>query len=182
LTVAQVVVMSALALSRQGGPSDALVLGNGRLEFIAVMCGGGLAALALALAISASVRSTDQALAMLPVVLIGLMIFAIPAVASSPVTRQLSYAASSQWAMRAAASTADLNRLELVSTLIPEVGTPDQALIDDLTMAFLEPDSRRSTFRSRSGDVVVGNGRPRCHRYGRPCRCVRILEKMKLDD
>ncbi len=93
------------------------------------------------MAISALARSTDQAVALIPVVLIVMLIFAIPDVTATPGVSQVSKVASSQWAMRAAGATIDLNRLQLVNNLLAEVGTTDAELIEDVTRAVLGPDS-----------------------------------------
>jgi ABC-type multidrug transport system ATPase subunit len=141
LSVIQVTIMSAMALINQGGPSDALILGNARIELVFVMVTACLSALFLALAISALVRSSDQAVALIPVVLIVMLIFAIPDVTAKPGVSQVSKVASSQWAMRAAGATIDLNRLQLVNNLLAEVGTTDAELIEDVTRAVLDPNS-----------------------------------------
>ena len=160
LTVLQSAGMTALAVTNQGGPSDALVLDDGRVELILVMSGAGLSALALALGLSALARSSDQAVALLPVVVVVLLILALPDVHKTPVASQASYAASSQWAMRAGGATADLNRLELLTNLAADLDSADQETFEDLGLLYVAPDSPAVTELARKrGDARFAHDR-----------------------
>jgi len=77
--------------------------------------------MALGLLISALVSTADQAMTVLPVVLLLELLLAMgglfPDVVDKPVLKQLSYAASTQWSFAAAASSVDLGRMQALDTI-----------------------------------------------------------------
>ena len=129
LTVAQAAVLTLLAIARQGGPEDAVLLGSGRLELVAVAALTGLAGMALGLLLSSLVARVDRAMSLLPVVLLVQLVLAMgavfPEMTEKPVLEQASYAAGAQWGFAAGASTADLNRLHAFNDVASELPTVD---------------------------------------------------------
>jgi ABC-type multidrug transport system ATPase subunit/pSer/pThr/pTyr-binding forkhead associated (FHA) protein len=113
LTIAQSVVLTVFATALQGGPTDANVLGNGRLELMVGIALTGLAAMALGLAVSALVSNADKALTLLPVVLFVQFLFSGAAfdLKNQPVIGQMTYLSPSRWGYAAGASTTDVQRL-----------------------------------------------------------------------
>jgi hypothetical protein len=77
--------------------------------------------MALGLLISALASTADQAVTVLPVVLLLELLLAMgglfPDVVDKPVLKQLSYAASTQWSFAAAASSVDLGRMQALDML-----------------------------------------------------------------
>ena len=113
LTIAQAVVLTVFATALQGGPTDANVLGSGRLELIIGIALTGLAAMALGLAVSALVSNADKALTLLPVVLFVQFLFSGAAfdLKNQPGLGQMTYLSPSRWGYAAGASTADVEGL-----------------------------------------------------------------------
>jgi hypothetical protein len=85
----------------------------------------GICGMALALLISAVASTVDQAMTILPVILVLEMLLALgglfPNLVDKPVLKQLSYAASTQWAFSASASSVDLGRMQAFDTVAREV-------------------------------------------------------------
>ena len=141
LTTAQAVVLVALATLRQEGPVDAVLLGWGTGELMVVVAMAGLASMALALFISALAGSPERATSVLPVVLILQLVLAagvvLPEIVDKPVLNQLSLASSAQWGIAGAASTVDLNGLQVFDDRLHDLrsvdaGDPEPA-VDALT-------------------------------------------------
>ena len=89
----------------------------------------GLAAMAVGLLISAIVRSSDRAMALLPVVLIAQVVVSVPFFATrSAVLDPVGVVSSAQWTMAAAASTTDLNDVRSVDLAVTAAGR--SALVD----------------------------------------------------
>ncbi len=120
ITVAQSVVLVVVGTARQDGPTDALVLANGRLELIVGVSLCGLSAMALGLLISAVVSTPDKATTVLPVVLFAQFLLAgMVFPVDQPGLQQLSWATSSYWGLSAVASTADFPSLRGCRTGAP---------------------------------------------------------------
>jgi ABC transport system ATP-binding/permease protein len=139
ITVVQSVILVVIALSRQnlppldpdnfiavirdGYPATfkglrpfglGSVLSNQELEIIIAVAVAGLAGSALGLAISALVRKSDQAVFLLPVVLVVEMALSLPILKldnNSPLVQQLSKIVSADWGFSAVASTTSMNQL-----------------------------------------------------------------------
>jgi hypothetical protein len=107
----------------------------------------GLCGMALGLLISALASTADQAMTVLPVVLLLEMLLAMgglfPDVVNKPVLKQLSYAASTQWSFAAAASSVDLGRTQALDTIgrdAPTIRLDDPiAKFDALATSLQEP-------------------------------------------
>jgi ABC-type multidrug transport system ATPase subunit/pSer/pThr/pTyr-binding forkhead associated (FHA) protein len=125
VSVLQAVVLTSIAVARQGGPTRAVALGWPLGELMFVVALAGIAAMALGLLVSAASRTVEQATTILPVLLIMQIVLTagalFPALAQKPVLEQLSYASSAQWGLSAAASTVTLNELQKFSTLAQKV-------------------------------------------------------------
>jgi ABC-type multidrug transport system ATPase subunit len=121
LTVAQCAVMALLALARQGSHDQGSLLASPLPELVIAAVLAGLCGMALGLLISALVSTADQAMTVLPVVLLLELLLAMgglfPDVVDKPVLKQLSYAASTQWSFAAAASSVDLGRMQALDTI-----------------------------------------------------------------
>jgi ABC-type multidrug transport system ATPase subunit/pSer/pThr/pTyr-binding forkhead associated (FHA) protein len=137
VAVVQGAVLTAIAVARQQGPTRAVALGWPLGELMFVVALAGVAAMTLGLLVSAMSRTTEQAMTILPVLVVLQIVLTagalFPALAERPGLQQLSYASSSQWGFSAAASTVTLNELQKFSALAQKVPTiridhPDQAL------------------------------------------------------
>ncbi|HUW04115.1 MAG TPA: FHA domain-containing protein [Acidimicrobiales bacterium] len=131
LTAAQAVVLVAIASARQGGPTDAVVLGWPLGELALVVALTGIASMALALLVSAVVSSPDQATTLLPIVLILQFVLSaggvLPELVDKPVLREMSAASSAQWGFAGAASTTDLNGLQEFTDQLRDLRVVDAA-------------------------------------------------------
>lgn len=129
LTVLQALVLVALAIARQDGPTSGVVLGWGPGELVVVVALAGVAAMALGLLVSAVAGSPVRATSVLPVLLILQLVLSagpvLPGVVDQPVLRELSYAASAQWGVAAAAATVDLNGLQQFDDRLRDLRTID---------------------------------------------------------
>ena len=140
LTLVQTTVMTLIATSGQDLPAvdpsglarieqSGAVLSGQRLELVLVIGIAGLAAMAVGLLISAIVRSSDRAMALLPVVLIAQVVVSVPFFATrSAVLDPVGVVSSAQWTMAAAASTTDLNDVRSVDLAVTGAGR--SALVD----------------------------------------------------
>jgi ABC-type multidrug transport system ATPase subunit len=129
LTTVQAVMLVALATARQNGPGDAVLLGWGPGELMVVVALAGIAAMALALFISALAGSPERATSVLPVVLILQLVLAagvvLPEIVDKPVLNQMSLLSSTQWGIAGAASTAGLNELQVFDDRLRDLRTVD---------------------------------------------------------
>ncbi len=131
ITVAQAIVLVAIALSRQDGPAEAVVLGWAMGEIMLAASLAGLASMSLALLVSAVVRSPDRATTLLPIILILQFVLSaggvLPELTDKPVLREMSLASSSQWGFAATASTTDLNELQSFTNQLGDLRSVDAA-------------------------------------------------------
>ncbi len=129
LTVVQTIVLVALATARQDGPGQGVVFGWGTGELMVVVALAGLASMALALFISALAGSPERATSVLPVVLILQLVLAagvvLPEIVDKPVLRELSLASSTQWGVAGAASTVDLDQLQVFDDRLRDLRAVD---------------------------------------------------------
>lgn len=128
LTLIQAAILVPIAVARQGGPNDAVLLGWPLGELMVGVALAGLAAMALGLLISAVVNSSDKGVTLLPIVLIPQMVLSgvIP-IADKPVLREVSYLTGAQWGFSAVASTVDLNELTAIRVApAPDSGAQGQ--------------------------------------------------------
>lgn len=117
LTVLQAAVLVAIATARQRGPSSAVLLGWPIGELMVVVALAGVASMTLALFVSALAGTPERATTILPMLLILQLVLSagvvLPEIADRPVLREIGYVSSAQWGVAAAASTVDLNELQL---------------------------------------------------------------------
>jgi ABC transport system ATP-binding/permease protein len=129
LTTVQAVVLVAVATARQRGPRDAVLLGWPLGELMVVVALAGIAAMALALLVSALAGTPERATSILPMLLILQLVLSagavLPEIADRPVLRELGTLSSAQWGVAAAASTADLNDLQLFDERLRGLRTVD---------------------------------------------------------
>jgi ABC-type multidrug transport system ATPase subunit len=127
LTAAQCAVMALIALARQGSHDQGSLFPAPLPELVLAAVLAGLCAMALALLISAIASTTDQAMTILPVVLVLELLLAMgglfPNLIDKPVLKQLSYAAGTQWAFAASASSVDLGRMQAFDAVAREAPT-----------------------------------------------------------
>jgi ABC transport system ATP-binding/permease protein len=125
LTAAQCAVMALLALARQGPQAPGSLWPSPLAELVLAAVLAGICGMALALVISAVASTVDQAMTLLPVILVLEMLLALgglfPNLVDKPVLKQLSYAASTQWAFSASASSVDLGRMQAFDAVAREV-------------------------------------------------------------
>jgi len=125
LTAAQCAVMALLALARQGSAGPGSLFPSPLPELVLAAVLAGICGMALALLISAVASTVDQAMTVLPVILVLEMLLALgglfPDLVDKPVLKQLSYAASTQWAFSASASSVDLGRMQAFDAVAREV-------------------------------------------------------------
>ena len=135
LTVVQCAVMALLALTRQGSHDQGSLLPSPVLEVVFAAVLAGLAGMTLGLLISALASTPDQAMTVLPVILLLELLLAMgglfPDVVDKPVLKQLSYGAGTQWSFAAAASSVDLGRMQALDLVASEA--PDARLQNPLS-------------------------------------------------
>ena len=121
--------------------------------------------MALGLLISALASTADQAVTVLPVVLLLELLLAMgglfPDVVDKPVLKQLSYAASTQWSFSAAASSVDLGRMQALDTVgrdAPTIRLDDPiSKFQSLATSLQEP----SSWQPRAERLAQGRRRRR---------------------
>jgi ABC transport system ATP-binding/permease protein len=155
ITVIQCAVMTGLAIARQDvgsienvaaiqqaypvvyvGQSEfgkGAVLPSKSAELVLDVMLGGLAAMALGLLVSSLTKTSDQALVLIPILLVALLVLSQPFPSSAdesgqtahtnPVLQVLGYGASSEWSKNAAGATVDLNTIVSPSILGKDLGT-----------------------------------------------------------
>ncbi|MDJ0923449.1 MAG: ATP-binding cassette domain-containing protein [Acidimicrobiia bacterium] len=123
ITLLQTTVLVVVGLARQGVSSQAALIEPGMLELVLGVGLSGIAAVSLGLLISALAKTPDRAMSLLPVVLIVQLVVAggFKDMAEKPLLREISYVATAQWGFSAAASTVDLNDLQLPNDCLAEV-------------------------------------------------------------
>jgi ABC-type multidrug transport system ATPase subunit len=134
VTVLQAAVLVLLGGARQGGSGHGAILPSLPAELVVDVAVGGLAAMGLGLCVSAAVSRADQALTLLPLLLVPQLVLSFPQfkIDERPVLRELSYVASAQWAYASVGSTVHLNRLlydqaRAADQRAPAVADPDRA-------------------------------------------------------
>jgi ABC transport system ATP-binding/permease protein len=169
LTVVQCAVMALLALARQGSHDQGSLLSSPLTEVIIAAVLAGLAGMALGLLISALASTADQAMTVLPVVLLLELLLAMgglfPDVVDKPVLKQLSYAAGTQWSFAAAASSIDLGRMQALDTVASDAPTIQLdapiSKFESLATSLREPSSwqhQPGTWLEDVGAVVLITG------------------------
>ena len=141
ITILQIIVYVLIATAAQHGPNDAVALGSGRLELAVDVAVAAFAGMCLGLLISAAARTSEQAMTVLPVVLIAQMVLASGAVfpdASERLgLRQAREVVSAQWGFSAAASTVDLNRIQAFNNRVRALREVDldqpNRIVDSIT-------------------------------------------------
>lgn len=131
LTVVQSVVLVSLAIGRQRGPESAVLLGWGRGELIVVVTLAGLAAMAVGLFVSAMAGTPERATSLLPMVLILQLLLSagimLPEIVDKPVLREAAVLSSAHWGVAGAASTTDINQLQIFDERLRDLRTVDAA-------------------------------------------------------
>lgn len=142
LTVVQSAVLVAIATARQRGPDDAVLLGWALGELMVVVALAGVAAMALGLFVSAVAGSPERATSVLPMLLILQLVLSagvvLPEIGDKPVLRQVGYLSSAQWGVSAAASTTDLNGLQLFDERLRSLRSVDAANAADAVAGLTE--------------------------------------------
>lgn len=113
ITVAQVLVLTLIAVWRADGPQEALVVEPPVLELAAGAALAGAASVALGLFLSSLVSTSEKAMALIPVVFVVQWLFSGVAIdlADRPVLRQFGFAAAANWGVSASAASVDLCEL-----------------------------------------------------------------------
>ncbi len=103
ITMAQSALIAFIGTARQGGPSHGLLLGSARFELVVIAALAGFAASALGLAISATAKSADKALAVLPMTLVLQLVLAGEWAqdARMPLISQVRSLVGARWGMEA---------------------------------------------------------------------------------
>jgi ABC-type multidrug transport system ATPase subunit len=141
ITLVQIVVYTLIATAAQHGPDDAVALGSGRVELAVDVAVAALAGMCVGLLISAVARTSEQAMTILPVVLIAQMVLAsgavFPDAAERFGLRQAREVVSAQWGFSAAAATADLNQIQAFNDRVRDLKDVDlarpEAIVDTIT-------------------------------------------------
>ncbi len=120
VTAAQAVLVVVVATLRTGVPGGVVL--PGFLEVLVILVVAGLVTLALGLAVSALVSSSEKAMALVPVLFVLLWLFSgsVSDLAGKPVLSQVAYLSPSNWSMSATAGTVDLYGLEQCDEPPPE--------------------------------------------------------------
>jgi ABC-type multidrug transport system ATPase subunit/pSer/pThr/pTyr-binding forkhead associated (FHA) protein len=133
ITVLQTVVMVLIAMSQQQLPAvdptgtlsippAGSYLASPMVELCVDVAVAGLAAMAVGLAVSALVKSSDRALVLLPLLLITQVIASVPFFEPGAFIDPLGDVSSAQWATAAAASTTSLNDVRAVDLAGAQAG------------------------------------------------------------
>jgi ABC-type multidrug transport system ATPase subunit/pSer/pThr/pTyr-binding forkhead associated (FHA) protein len=150
ITTIQVVILAVIALAPQvlppSDPSGTIavaesgsVLTSQSVELIVGLVVVGLAAVAVGLALSALMRSSDQAMLVLPLVLVAHVVVSAPLVRpSSDPLSIVAMASSASWGTAATASTVGLNDLRVPCTTGLEQYDESYAPADDTQRASWE--------------------------------------------
>ena len=135
----QSALIALVALWLQDGPRDAVLLGWPLGELMVVVAVAGFASVALALLASSLVSSTSQAMSLLSLILVGQILLAgagvFPGIREPPGMREASYLSSARWGFAAAASTVELNRLQVVDRVAANLSTVDLLRPDQIVRA-----------------------------------------------
>ncbi len=101
------VILAGLGIARQGAPARGAVLGSGVAEVVVAVALAGACAVSLGLLVSAAVRSTDKAVAALPVLVITEFVLSglRPRMTWVPGLAQLRDLAGAHWAVQAIEAT-----------------------------------------------------------------------------
>ena len=162
ITTIQAFVLVPIALARQGGPDDAVLLGwpLGEVMVAAALC--GLAALAVGLFVSAIFQSTGGALACLPLLLAFQVLFGssgvFPSAKEPFLLRELTYVSSTGWGFAAAGSTSDINELQRVNDVALKVRLIDPANPQPVIDALYDPTLGRDAFDHERGRWLTSAG------------------------
>ena len=106
LCVAQSVAVTIVACSRQAVPAHGGALGIGLLEIVIAVALSALAAVVLGLVLSAVVSSTDKAMTLLPLTLVGQLVLCGAWIkVTAPGLRQLGALTSAHWGVEAITAT-----------------------------------------------------------------------------
>jgi ABC-type multidrug transport system ATPase subunit len=136
IAIVQAAILVAFTTFHEGGPTSALALGRPFVELTAVLALTGIAAMALGLLVSSLASSENLAMTIMPIVLVLENILSMgglsPDSLAKPVLNQAQYVASAQWGFAAAAATADLNRLDGLSSVLKEVKTVNTTTVAQL--------------------------------------------------
>jgi ABC transport system ATP-binding/permease protein len=114
LTILQAAIIVLIGLARDTYPLTGSALANAKLELIIDVACAGLAAMALGLLVSAMMRSSDKAISVLVLLVVGQLIMSMPVldIAHKQVLAQLSWLSSAKWGVDAVASTVNLNLVQ----------------------------------------------------------------------
>ncbi len=125
----QAVSLTVLATAGQNGPTGASALGWPLGELIVVVFLVGLAGATSGLLVSALSDTSDQAMTIVPVVVIIQLLLAsggvFPSITEKPVVREATYASSTRWGFDAAASTSSLNQIAGLNRVAAELPSID---------------------------------------------------------
>ncbi|MEZ5100255.1 MAG: ATP-binding cassette domain-containing protein [Thermoleophilia bacterium] len=121
------VIPQLAAMGRiEGDFTQGAVIGSQMLELMIAAALAGLGAMALGLLISALVRTSDQALTVLPLVLAAQIVVSLPiAGLAGGFVNIVGHAATAQWGTAAGASTVSLNELRVTTELSTVYGSVD---------------------------------------------------------
>ena len=116
LTLLQAIVFVPIAVLRQNGPPDSASGISPMLELIVDVGLTGIAAMTMALLVSALVETSDKAMTLLPLLLVPQIVLSggLISLQDKPVINQIAYLMSANWGMAAVASTVDLPQLSQV--------------------------------------------------------------------
>ena len=162
ITILQIIVYVLIATAAQHGPNDAVALGSGRLELAVDVAVAAFAGMCLGLLISAAARTSEQAMTVLPVVLIAQMVLASGAVfpdASERLgLRQVREVVSAQWGFSAAASTVDLNRIQAFNNRVRALREVDLDQPDRIVDSITRPTTGPTRWAHRLGPWLTDIG------------------------
>jgi ABC-type multidrug transport system ATPase subunit/pSer/pThr/pTyr-binding forkhead associated (FHA) protein len=159
ITALQAIVLTTIAVARQRGPTDAVALGWPLGELLVVAVLTGLVAMTIGLLLSSVVRTADQAMTILPMLLILQLLLAsagvFPAIAERPGLAQARFASSAQWGFAASAVTSDLNHLQPINDIaqrLPTVSVDEPEAVLD---ALVAGSRGRSEWRHETGTWIA---------------------------
>jgi hypothetical protein len=163
ITMVQILVYTLIATAAQHGPVDAVALGSGKLELAVDIAIAAFAGMCIGLLISAAAQTTEQAMTVLPVVLIAQMVLAsgavFPDVAERIGLRQAREVVTAQWGFSSAAATADLNRIQAFNNRVRALKEVDLDRPEQISSAIAAPVKGPTRWAHRVGpwltDIAV---------------------------
>lgn len=151
----QAASLTVLATAGQNGPTSASALGWPLGELIVVVFLVGLAGATAGLFVSALSDTSDQAMTIVPVVVIIQLLLAsggvFPSITEKPVIRETTYVSSTRWGFDAGASTSRLNQIAGLNRVAAELPSIDLRQPEEVVEVLLTMDRGNPSWNHDAG-------------------------------